>query len=182
MVLNMRLFFALWPDADMRRQLAEVAAKLTLPSLSPLVPSANYHLTVAFLGEVERARVAHLLKIGAAQRVPCFTVSLDATEFWARPKIVVTATQNIPLGLHSLWAGLHEATRLHHFADSGERPPLRAHITLARKVAQAPVLQAMSPLKWSVSSFSLICSETGGTHSAYTVVGTWPLLYSGQNP
>jgi RNA 2',3'-cyclic 3'-phosphodiesterase len=181
-----RLFFALWPDAEVRRQLAEVAAQLTLSSSSPLVPSANYHLTVAFLGEVERARVAPLREIGAAQRVPCFTVVLDAAEFWARPKIIVTAAQNIPHGLQSLWARLREDMALHHFADSVAGPqlcaPLRAHVTLARKVAQAPVLQAMSPLTWSVNSFSLICSETGGIHSAYTVVDTWPLLYTGQNP
>jgi RNA 2',3'-cyclic 3'-phosphodiesterase len=177
-----RLFFALWPDDDVRRRLAEVASKLTLPSSSRLVPSANYHLTVAFLGEVERTRLASLREIAAAQRAPCFTVVPDATEFWAKPRIVVAAAQKIPRGLKCLWAQLRDDMALLHFADSVTDPPLRAHVTLARKVAQAPVLQAMSPLEWSANSFSLICSETGGTHSAYTVVGTWPLLYTGQNP
>jgi RNA 2',3'-cyclic 3'-phosphodiesterase len=180
--LNVRLFFALWPDADTRRQFAGLAAQLTLPSSSPLVPSENYHLTVAFIGEVERSRLENLLMVGAAQRASCFTVTLDVVEFWARPKILVTAAQKIPLGLQSLWAQLRDDMATHQFADSGAHPPLRAHVTLARKVSQAPVLPAMSPLEWSASSFSLICSETGGTHSVYTVVGTWPLLYTGQNP
>lgn len=48
---------------------------------------------------------------------------------------------------------------------------------LARKVAQAPVLQALSPISWNVRSFSLVSSDTSAAHSVYTVVDTWPLLY-----
>jgi hypothetical protein len=49
-------------------------------------------------------------------------------------------------------------------------------VTLARKVMQAPVPQAMSAFVWRATSFSLVLSETGGIASAYTVVDTWPLL------
>jgi 2'-5' RNA ligase len=65
--------------------------------------------------------------------------------------------------------GTHRLDRMHR--------PLRPHVTLARKVAQAPVLQAMSPFDWSARSFSLVSSDTSGAHSVYTVVDTWPLLY-----
>jgi 2'-5' RNA ligase len=58
---------------------------------------------------------------------------------------------------------------------------LRAHVTLARKVSQAPVLQAMSPIAWRATNFSLIRSDTGGAASAYTVVETWPLLDENEN-
>ena len=51
-----------------------------------------------------------------------------------------------------------------------------AHVTLARKVVQASVLQAMSPLLWCAHSFSLVRSEMSGAHSVYTVVDTWQLL------
>jgi len=54
--------------------------------------------------------------------------------------------------------------------------PLRPHVTLARKVTQAPVPQAMSPIDWRVRSFSLARSDTSGARSVYTVVDTWPLL------
>jgi 2'-5' RNA ligase len=79
---------------------------------------------------------------------------------------------------------LREDLALHEFGhnETSVEQPLRAHVTLARKVTQAPVLQAMSPLYWNTRSFSLICSETGGTCSAYTVVDTWPLLDESQNP
>ena len=74
---------------------------------------------------------------------------------------------------------LHRALSLSAVVPPGERPPLplRAHVTLARKVAQAPVLQALSPIPWNVRSFSLVSSDTSAAHSVYTVVDTWPLLY-----
>ena len=62
------------------------------------------------------------------------------------------------------------------YAPRYDRPPLRVHVTLARKVVQAPVLQAMSPLHWNARSFSLVRSDTGGARSVYTVVDTWQLL------
>ena len=171
----MRLFFALWPDADTKHQLESVAHKLRLAAPSPLVPAANYHLTVAFVGEVLDSRLAQLRTIGASQRAHCCSIRLDAIEFWAKPRIVVAAAQEIPAALRGLWARLHEDLALPAL-------PLRAHVTLARKVTQAPVPQAMSPIEWSMSSLSLVRSETAGIHSAYTVVDTWPLLDETENP
>ena len=55
-------------------------------------------------------------------------------------------------------------------------------VTLARKVTQAPVLQAMSPVSWRAMNFSLIRSDTGGVESAYTVLDTWSLLDEMENP
>jgi RNA 2',3'-cyclic 3'-phosphodiesterase len=164
-----RLFFALWPDEDIVRGLANTAAQLTLPSPSRLVSPKNYHLTLAFVGEVAASRLAVLQRIGHAQQASCCTVALDALEFWRKPQVVVAVAAEYPPALLKLSAQLHEALAL-------APPPPRAHVTLARKVTQAPVLQAMSPLMWRARSFSLVRSETGGAESAYTVVGTWPLL------
>ncbi|MGO9932049.1 MAG: RNA 2',3'-cyclic phosphodiesterase [Steroidobacteraceae bacterium] len=166
----MRLFFALWPDLQTKKQLAGAAAKLSRAVPSPLVPAGNYHVTLAFLGEVPSSRLPGLLKAGAMQQAPRCTITFDAAEYWPNSRIVVAAAQNPPAGLRKLWEQLHKDLAL----QSG--PALRAHVTLARKVAQAPVLPAMSPIVWSTSSFGLFRSETSGVESAYTVVDTWPLL------
>jgi RNA 2',3'-cyclic 3'-phosphodiesterase len=166
----MRLFFALWPDADTKNQLTGVAAKLRLAAPGRLVPADNYHLTLAFVGEVPSSRLPGLLAIGAMQRASRVTLSFNATEYWTKSQVVVAAAQKMSPELLTLWDQLHKDLALK------AQPNPRAHVTLARKVAQAPVLQAMSPAAWSTSSFGLYRSETSGGQSAYTVVDTWPLL------
>jgi 2'-5' RNA ligase len=173
-----RLFFALWPDAVSRAHIANAAAVLRLENGPRLVPPQNYHLTLAFIGEVTKSQTAVLLEIGRAQRAPGCTITVDAYEYWAEPQVVVAVARPPPPALTLLWMQLRESLLPHHAALnlSRRQPPLRAHVTLARKVAQAPVLQAMSPFCWSVRSFSLVRSNTSGAHSVYTVVDTWPLL------
>jgi len=134
------------------------------------VPADNYHLTLAFVGEVQSSRVPPLLAIGALQRASRLRITFNAIEYWARSQVVVAAAQKIPPELLKLWEQLHKDLAI------SAQPNPRAHVTVARKVAQAPVLQAMSPVAWSTSSFGLYRSETGGGQSAYTVVDTWPLL------
>jgi RNA 2',3'-cyclic 3'-phosphodiesterase len=158
-------------------ELAGVAARLALPASSHRVTPQNYHLTLAFLGEVTDARLPALREMGRAQRAARCTITFDATEFWIKSRVVVTAAQKIPPALLYLWTQLH-ADLDHRFGEGvvQRESALRAHVTLARKVSQAPVMQAMSALDWRANSFSLVRSETGAKRSAYTVVDTWPLL------
>lgn len=166
----MRLFFALWPDDAVRRQLSEAARTLEPAARARLVRSQNFHVTLAFVGEVPDSKLAVLQQIGAALRSAAFEVTCDSLEYWPRSAAVVTAAREMPLPLLDLRDTLCRAAEL-------PREAFRAHVTLARKVAQAPVLPAMSPIRWRATHFSLIRSQTGGSESAYTVVDTWPLLY-----
>jgi 2'-5' RNA ligase len=163
------LFFALWPDVDAATRLASVAASLNLTSPGRLVHAKNYHVTLAFLGEVDESRLALLRRVGGSLQAPRCSVALDSLEFWPQSRVVVAAAQETLPGLLSLWTQLHDSTGL-------PLAQLRAHVTLARKVAQPHVMQAMSPVFWRATRFSLVRSETGGAESAYTVVDTWPLL------
>jgi 2'-5' RNA ligase len=166
----LRLFFALWPDADAATRLTAVAARLNLQAPGRLVQPRNYHVTLAFIGEVASSRLAHWQQIGQALRAPRCTVVFNSLEHWPEPRVVVAVAQELPAALLGLWTQLHDAADL-------PRLRLRAHVTLARKVAQAPVLQAMSAITWRATSVSLVRSKTGGVESAYTVLDTWPLLY-----
>jgi RNA 2',3'-cyclic 3'-phosphodiesterase len=172
----LRLFFALWPDACMRAQIADAAAVLRFAGAARPVPQENFHLTLAFVGEVPISQLAVLQQIGDAERtVAGCLIKLDAYEYWAEPQVVVAAARETPATLIELWTRLHRALT-HMLVPLRPPAPLRAHVTLARKVAQAPVLQAMSPIQWRARSFSLVRSDTSGARSVYTVVDTWPLL------
>ena len=88
--------------------------------------------------------------------------------------VVLTAREN-PRDLAAQTDSLRAAVATHVGAKR-EKRGWRAHVTLARKVAQAPVLPAMSSVLWVSHSFSLMRSETGENESAYTVVDSWSLL------
>jgi RNA 2',3'-cyclic 3'-phosphodiesterase len=175
-----RVFYALWPGPDTRACIAEAAGALSLGSAARPVPQENYHLTLAFVGEVSPARLAVLQQIGRDLRMAGCMIRFDAYEYWPEPQAVVAVARQAPVELTELSMQLHSFDGMRRL-DRLHRP-LRPHVTLARKVAQAPVLQAMSPFHWSARSFSLVRSDTSGAHSAYTVVDTWPLLYESPIP
>ena len=182
----MRLFFALWPDAETTERIAHAAAVLTLVCDARFVPRENYHVTLVFVGEVTESGLAELRRIGADQRDRCCTIKFNAFEYWPESEVVVAAASDTPSALLELCTSLRRELAAAQLGKSLDqllsqprwslRPPLRTHLTLARKVTQAPVLQAMTPFSWSARSFSLIRSDTSGARSVYTVVDTWPLL------
>jgi 2'-5' RNA ligase len=175
---KLRLFFAVRPDPTERDSLAEAAKALSLALDARLVPRNNYHMTLAFIGEVETAQLATLRRIGAAQAAPALALRFDAFEYWPKPEVVVAAARSIPDALQALWQQLHRELAVHEWALDPKR--LRPHVTLARKVSQTPVLQAMSPVNWVAREFCLMRSELGAPQPAYTVVDTWPLLYDSE--
>lgn len=175
---RLRLFFAAVPDPAARERIAAAAQPLSLERGGKHVPRENYHMTLAFVGEVAASQLPLLLKVGASQKERAFSVTFDAYEYWPKPGVIVTAARLIPDGLHRLWRQLHSDLAAHAWALDPKR--LRPHVTLARKVLQPPVLQAMSAFDWSVRDFCLMCSDTSGIRAAYTVVDTWSLLDSAE--
>lgn len=133
-------------------------------------------MTLVFAGEVSNSQTAALRSVGAAARLPEFEVCFDALEFWQKSEVVVAAATEFPAELQELQYRLRvDLARLGLALDSRA---FRPHVTLARKVSQAPVLQALSKFCWPVRSFQLVRSAQSAAGSVYTVVDSWPLLDS----
>ena len=171
----MRLFFAVLADPATRERIAAAAASLALSLGCRLVTRDNYHMTLAFVGNVAARQLPILVAIGAAQRMTECSVRFDAYEHWPRTGVIVAAARTTPAALEQLSHQLYRDLARHRWALDAKR--WRPHVTLARKVTQAPVLQAMSSFDWLMREFCLVSSDTSGAQSAYTVVRTWPLLY-----
>jgi 2'-5' RNA ligase len=169
-----RLFFAAFPTPEIRRRIESAAAALRLPKDARRVPAENYHMTVAFAGEVRSEQTIALRAIGAAVRHPPFELCLDAYDYWQKSGVVVATARECPEALLALHRALRDG-----FVDLGlpiDPAAFRAHVTLARKITQAPVLKAMSTFPWTVRDFQLARSVRSVEGSVYTVVDSWPLL------
>ena len=144
------------------------------------MPRENYHLTLAFVGEIDDSQLQAMRRLGNAQRMARLALQIDTYEYWPKPEVIVAAVRHIPDDLEKIWRALHE--ELAACQLSLQPKSLRPHVTLARNVSQAPVLPAMSGFEWCASSFSLVRSDLGTMRSVYTVLDTWPLLYDSSNP
>ena len=163
----MRAFFAVFPDGETRLRLAAAVQTLTLDEESRRVPSESYHMTLAFIGEASAGFTAALRNIGAAQRAPVFTLRFDGFEYWPKPSVVV-ARASCPAALEDLRRAL--CAQLARCSVMLDDRPFRPHVTVARKVPQAPVLQAMSEITWTAHAFQLVRSDRSPAGAVYTVV------------
>jgi 2'-5' RNA ligase len=168
------LFFAALPPSDVRERLASAAQSLPLTADARRVREENYHLTLAFAGEVSNSQAAALRAVGAALHSPAFEVCFDVFEYWRKSEVLVIAASEQRRGLLDLNHRLSAGFRRLGLAE--DPAPFRAHVTLARKVSQVPMLPAMCQLCWNVQAFHLVRSARSAAGSVYTVVDTWPLL------
>lgn len=156
---TMRLFVALWPDDERRRQLAEVAQRWPTPARP--VTSDNFHVTLTFLGSVPQSIVPPLCRaLQAVSFEPCELV-FDHVEFWHRG-LVVVCPQSIPLELVRLHE--HLLRTLEPFELEQDKLPFRPHVTLARNVMGRVAMTLSSPLHWPVRDFVLACSDPPGPY------------------
>lgn len=164
-----RLFIALWPADDVRARLKDWRDRWQWPRPAVRVNSEKLHMTVHFLGNVERARVPTLQ---AALAVPCapFTLRFGHGEVWPGG-IAVLAPELAPPPLLKLHADL--AAILGRLALPVEERPYRPHVTMACRAAGA-IMPARGPdLDWPVAHYALMESRPEGYRvlQAYSSLG-----------
>jgi 2'-5' RNA ligase len=154
-----RLFFALWPDADARARLAPLAAELAAAASGRTVPIAKVHLTLAFLGEVETARIAAAVEAARGVRLAPFAFALDRVGSFRGARVAWAGCASTPEPLAALAAALAGCLGAAGFAL--EDRPYAPHATLARRIAHPVAAAPIEPIPWAVDGFSLVRSETG---------------------
>lgn len=172
-----RLFFALWPDDDLREGLAR-----RIPDLirdCPCKPQRpdQWHLTLEFLGSVEAARqpalhaaAAQVQERGGAAE----EVLLDRLEHWPRPQVLCLVASVVPPGLAELVSGLRTALAERGFEP--ERREFRPHLSLARKARQPARSRPVEPLHWPVRDLVLARSVSDASGSRYEPLARWNLF------
>ena len=154
----MRLFIAILPDARMIRALRACVRDLEAQGAQgSIVPDANLHMTLAFIGDAERPdQVRDVL-----QKIPL-------------PKIRLTLSKTGYFG-DLLWAGIKADPTLHAYVSAlrealaeadipFDKKPFVPHITLIRRLrAPGPLCPRLDQAEMETSKAALMCSSfTGG--------------------
>jgi RNA 2',3'-cyclic 3'-phosphodiesterase len=146
----MRLFFALWPPRETARALHEWAKGLE----GRATPAEKIHLTLAFLGGVEPAKLAAAAKKVQAQ---AFELPVDTAKYWRDNHIVWVGPREMPEGLRVLVERLHFALYRAEFIL--ERRAFAAHVTLVRKARKPASIAPLPKVEWPVREFTLVNSH-----------------------
>ena len=161
-----RLFLAVWPDAATRDALAAWRDACRWPPGTRQVPDAHLHLTLHFLGAVDRGLLdsGALAAAVAMPMTPC-GLDFDTSELWSG-HLAVMLPRDVPRALRQLHASL--SARLRDLGLQTEARAWRPHVTLARQATGAEL--AARTLHWQADGYALV--ESGAT--GYTVLQRWP--------
>lgn len=168
-----RLFFALWPDDELRSLLAPRIHALQPAGVGRLQRPDQWHVTLEFLGPVAPPRVAAAVEAASRVRAGPCEIAFDTVEHWRRPEVLCLAASTTPPALAQLVRALRAELGSRDFET--EERPFRAHLTLARKVSRPVALPAFEPLRWPAHEFALVESVTDRSGSRYAPLARWPL-------
>ena len=166
-----RLFFALWPAEPAARALSQVAAELAQRLDGRATPMGKIHLTLAFLGELDPARIDAAREAGAAARGRTFEMVLDRLGVFRRAGVAWAGATQVDPALLALQGSLAAALQVRGFEL--EERPFNPHVTLVRKVRQALPDESLDPVMWRVDAFALVRSELGT--GRYQTLESWEL-------
>jgi RNA 2',3'-cyclic 3'-phosphodiesterase len=187
----MRLFVAIVPPPQALAELTDAVAQVRAARPELRWSSAEaWHLTLAFLGEVDEALVTGLATRmeRAAGRHPPQRLAVRGAGAFPRPSRATVLWAGIEAdrpALEALAGSVAAGARRAGAPPASENRRYRPHLTLARCREPADVADLIGTLDdfagtpWTATSVSLIRSQLGGGPPRYETVGTWPLRKSG---
>ena len=170
----MRAFFAIEPPAHIKLAIENWREK-ALPTFQKPVPPANFHITLAFLGQVNDVQLDSLIQgCEDLTSTPGFSLSLDHLGYWPKPK--------------ALWLGCHDVAAAHiKLVDQLTKISLKStitmqkrayipHLTLVRKCTENPPAPLIEPVfSFKVDEFHLFESVSTSHGVVYKQRKTWKL-------
>lgn len=152
-----RVFFAIFPNEFVQKQLAHQAEILEPTCGGRKVRTQNFHLTLLFLGDVSTNRIAILDQTMKNISAKKFELSLDKIGYWKRNQVTYIQANQFPNELFFLVDSLKTA-----LSEAGflfDKYTYKPHITLIRKATHPAEINLPIPIKWEVNEWSLIQSK-----------------------
>lgn len=173
---QVRLFVGIFPSAAMQKQLYQKADDWCgcLKTKVRLIPPSLLHLTLKFIGNVEKRRLEEVKKafLGGMGRFSSISFKTQQIMLFpspSQPRLVAVAIQDNPQ-LNSAFRFFDSA-----FADFGvecDKRPFRPHITVARSRywERETVKPSCFSLVEPITSISLVQSQLTPQGPVYTIL------------
>lgn len=168
-----RVFFALWPDDEVRRRLAKLAREFSILCDGRATRDNTLHMTLVFLGDVEESRLPLLAESAATVKAAPFSMNISRAGYWQHNRVAWAAPDTTPEGLSGLWQAL--SSQLGNPGFKLEQRAYSPHVTLVRKASQPLPVQEIEPFCWTVEEFVLVCSQLSPSGPDYRIIARWPL-------
>jgi 2'-5' RNA ligase len=172
---DVRLFFALWPDDEVRVQIAANLDRINIDrNKCRLLANSNLHLTLHFVGNTSFAAMKCLDRQASEFDAEPFDLTLDCSGHFKKPKVLWIGCQTVPQALYTLHRNLGE--KISQCAYTPETRPYSPHMTVARKCKEVPGSIPFEPVHWQVNRFVLVESKSVSGAVSYGVVESYPLV------
>jgi 2'-5' RNA ligase len=168
-----RIFFALWPGDQVRAEIKKHIQPYLGKHPAKKVPLHNWHITLAFLGNVSAETKQCAQEKAAAIHAQAFEIQLDKPGFFKRARVVWLGTNDCPQALTSLVDQLNR-----QLAACGYQTDFKVfipHMTLLRKAYKGLAIEEFQPITWRVNEFVLVESVTTEKGATYEVINKWAL-------
>ena len=154
-----RVFFALWPDSRQRDRLRDVINSVSRNVEGKAVDRRNWHVTLAFAGDVDEDKADELRQHASRIEVAPFRLGFDRLEFWARARVACLVAPTVPTELQRLVAELN--LLLQGAGIAPEDRTYRPHITVSRSARAFPTERLTQRATTEWSGFELVESVSG---------------------
>jgi RNA 2',3'-cyclic 3'-phosphodiesterase len=168
-----RLFFALWPDDDLRRRIEDDTRSVIEESQGRPTNPRNFHVTVLFVGDVPATTVTDALAAAHKITAPGFDLVLDQIETFVPSRVLCLTSSHAPRELLGLADGLRFSLLARQIKLKQQE--LRPHVTLARNSRLRGAPRSSARYAWQVTEFVLAESIRRTQGSDYEIIGRWPL-------
>lgn len=169
---TLRLFFALWPEAEMRASLSALAHRYQAECGGRAMRAETLHLTMLFVGQLPRERLPELVSAIDGLAFPPFEIELDEWRCWRHNRIGYVAPKRPPEAMLDLAHALRERVQ------RGDLPfdakAFSPHVTLLRNIERNISVQPVAPLRWRIRRMVLVQSVQTAAGVRYEILRAWP--------
>jgi 2'-5' RNA ligase len=167
-----RVFFAIWPDGALQQRLHQTGSAVSKACQGRLMRQETLHLTLLFIGDIARSRVADLIAMAAPRNIGSCEMVFDHFESWKRAKVGALVPQSVPVELVELVNYLR--AQVSALGLSFDHQGFRPHVTLLRNITEPKALP-VQPVRWQAGSFVLVESQLSSTGASYRILHSWPM-------